>query len=155
MALNVRSATPADADVIAEFNCRLATESEGRQLDSARVRAGVAALLSVPSRGQYFLAIDPAGVIAGQLLVTYEWSDWRNGEFWWIQSVYVRPEARGQGVYRTLHRHVETVARERGNVCGLRLYVEQNNHRAQRVYSHAGLRETDCRMYEVDWTSVR
>src|SRR5688572_9099906 len=121
--VRVRAARPEDVAVIADFNQRLAEESEGRTLTPDTLRRGVAAVLGAPERGRYFVA-EVDGRIAGQLLVTTEWSDWRNGWFWWIQSVYVEAQARRRGVYRRLHEEVERAARTSGDVCGLRLYVE-------------------------------
>lgn len=153
--MRIREATPADTAVIAEFNRRLAAETEGRPLDLRRVRRGVAALLTEPAKGVYFVA--EAGVrgerqIVGQLLITMEWSDWRCGNFWWIQSVFVLPEHRRQGVFTALCRHVERLARRRGSgVCGLRLYMHHANHRARRVYQRLGLAATDYVLFERDF----
>jgi ribosomal protein S18 acetylase RimI-like enzyme len=88
-------------------------------------------------------------------MITYEWSDWRNGNFWWIQSVYVRPDARGRGVFRRLYQAVEEAARKSGESCGLRLYVEGENERAQRVYEGLGMKSTSYRFYEVDFVLQR
>ena len=108
---------------------------------------GVEAVLSDPGHGFYVVA-DTGGEIAGSLLVTFEWSDWRNGRFWWIQSVYVRPAYRRRGVYRALHEFVRDRARSTGGVVGLRLYVERENAVAQRTYAALGMDETPYRMYE-------
>lgn len=140
MDLKIRDAEPADAGIIAEFNVLLAAESEDIRLDPVRVRAGVEALLADPGLGRYWIA-ERHGEIAGQIMTTREWSDWRNGMIWWIQSVYVRDEARGRGVFSALYRHVERLAREDPGVCGLRLYVENGNHRAQRVYEAMGMHD--------------
>ena len=149
-AIHIRRATPADAGFIAESNIAMALETEGMTLDADVVRPGVAAALADDSLGFYLIAeID--GYPAGQLMVTYEWSDWRNGLWWWIQSVYVRPEFRRQGVYTALHRHVAEAARAAGGVCGLRLYVEQENTRAQQVYRSLDMRPTRYYMYEVEF----
>ncbi|MFO0842470.1 MAG: GNAT family N-acetyltransferase [Gemmataceae bacterium] len=141
MPLTVRPAAPADAPVIAEFNRRLAWESEHRQLDMAKLLPGVAAVLGDPSRGVYFVA-ESGGEVVGQLAVTYEWSDWRHGWFWWIQSVYVREDARRAGVFRALYHHVADRARGRGDVIGLRLYVEADNERARQTYGQLGMAQT-------------
>lgn len=138
MALTVRPAQAEDLEALVHGNAELARESEGKNLDVATLRSGVAALLADAGKGRYFVA-EADGRYAGQLLITYEWSDWRCGWFWWIQSVYVAPAARGQGVYRRLHEHVATLARQAGDVVGLRLYVEENNRRAQRVYQQCGM----------------
>src|SRR4051794_37487555 len=110
----VRPATPADVPAIVEYNRRLALESEGKTLDPATVTKGVTAALADPdTKGPYFLACDGDDVV-GQLQLTFEWSDWRNGWFWWVQGVYVRQDARGRGVYRTLYQHVRARAKEAG-----------------------------------------
>lgn len=150
-AIRIRPAVEADADLIVGFNVALARESEGRVLDGATVARGVRNLLCDAGRGRYFLA-ECDGRVVGQLLVTSEWSDWRNGTFWWIQSVYVVPEHRGRGVYRALHRHVERTARAVGDVCGVRLYVEAANAAARAVYQRLGMRETRYLVYEHDWS---
>jgi GNAT superfamily N-acetyltransferase len=147
MPLVVRPATPADADVIVEFNRLLAQESEGKALELDRLRPGVLAGLADPHKGRYFVAED-AGRILGQMMVTYEWSDWRNGWFWWIQSVYVRPEARRQGVFRALYQHVADCARQDPAVIGLRLYVEKDNHAAQKTYLQMGMQWTAYQVLE-------
>ena len=112
---------------------------------------GVRAVLGDAERGLYFVA-ESGGNLIGQMMVTREWSDWRNGWFWWIQSVYVKPEFRQHGVYRRLHEHVERTARATAGVCGLRLYVEHENERAQRVYERLGMARTTYRMFETDWS---
>ena len=150
-AIRIRPAQPSDLDLIVRFNRRLAEESEGRSLDPEILRAGVRAVLEATDKGRYFVA-EVDGAVAGQLMVTSEWSDWRNGWFWWIQSVYVDPAFRGRGVYRALHQHVERIARGRGDVRGLRLYVEEANHRARETYSRLGMRKTGYLLYETDWS---
>jgi ribosomal protein S18 acetylase RimI-like enzyme len=128
----------------------MAAETEGRDLDRARLEAGIAHALGDASRGTYFVA-ERDGRVAGALLVTREWSDWRDGWFLWIQSVYTRPEARRSGIYRALYRHVVDTARAAGDVCGIRLYVERENRRAQATYEALGMRESCYRIYEVDF----
>lgn len=148
MPVHVRQAEAADRETIVEFNRRMALETEGKVLDEAVLRGGVGAALADPERrGPYFLA-EWKGEVVGQLQFTYEWSDWRNGWFWWVQSVYVRPEARGQGVFRALFAHVEDLARRRGDVVGLRLYVEAGNHAAQATYARLGLASAGYLMLE-------
>jgi len=111
----------------------------------------VAGLLSNPARGTYYLAQEDGGPIAGQLLITYEWSDWRNGNFWWIQSVYVAPKFRRQGIFRVLFAHIQQCAKGCPEVCGLRLYVERSNAAARQLYEKLGLKKTDYEFFELDF----
>jgi ribosomal protein S18 acetylase RimI-like enzyme len=142
MPWTIRQAGPTDAPAVVEYNLRLGAETESKVLDPAVLAAGVAAALADPGRkGPYFLAVE-GGEILGQLQTTYEWSDWRNGWFWWIQSVYVRKEDRRRGVFRSLYRHVEELARRDGSVAGIRLYVERDNRAAQRTYQELGMKQT-------------
>ena len=128
----------------------MAQETEGLDLDADVVRPGVAAVLADDALGFYLVA-EVDGQAAGQLMVTYEWSDWRNGLFWWIQSVYVRLEFRRRGVYSALHRQVTQAAQEAGGVCGIRLYVEQDNTIAQQVYESLEMHRTRYQLYEVEF----
>jgi ribosomal protein S18 acetylase RimI-like enzyme len=134
----VRAATLADAPVVVEFNRLLAEESEGKTLDTGLLSPGVKAALADPRRARYFVASEQSAVL-GQIMVTFEWSDWRNGWIWWIQSVYVRKETRRRGVFRALFNHVQRQAQEE-KVVGLRLYVEENNLVAQETYRRLGMR---------------
>ncbi len=129
----------------------MALETEHTSLDRSRLRAGVEALLADPAKGFYLVA-ESDGEVVGQLMITYEWSDWRNGTFWWIQSVYVAPAHRGRGVFKALYRRVEELASQNGGVCGLRLYVERQNDRAKAVYEGLGMAATHYQMMEVDYT---
>src|SRR5512146_2642080 len=130
MDITIRDAQIDDATFLAAGNVAMALESEHKRLDPATVARGVQAVLDDSSRGRYFVA-ERDGRPVGQLMVTYEWSDWRNGNFWWIQSVYVLPEARRLGVFRRLFAHLERLAKADATVCGIRLYVERENARAQ------------------------
>ena len=145
--VTIRPATTDDAETIARFNRQMAEETEDKPLDPATVRRGVQAVFDDPGRGFYLVA-ERAGTVVGSLMVTTEWSDWRNGVFWWIQSVYVRPADRRTGVYTALHRAVRRRARDAADVCGLRLYVERGNDRARGTYEALGMTETSYRMYE-------
>ncbi len=145
-AFRVRPAIAADCEAIAGFNLAMAAETEGRTLEPATVRAGVAAVLAEPAHGRYFVA--EAGSPVGGLLVTYEWSDWRNGLFWWIQSVYVEPHWRRRGVFSGLFAHVREQARA-ADAAGLRLYVERGNHDAQRTYTRLGMQATSYLVFET------
>lgn len=148
--MQIRDAQPGDARTIADFNIKMAMETEGRPLDPGYINPGVAAVLADAGKGRYWVAeID--GEIVGQLMVTYEWSDWRNGVFWWIQSVYVREDSRRMGVFSALHRHVEAMARTTPGVCGLRLYVERGNRRAQHTYLALGMTSPGYQVMEIDF----
>jgi GNAT superfamily N-acetyltransferase len=146
MDLSIRIATAADADAMIAFNQAMALETEGKRLSAEVLRPGVEAVFADPQKGFYVVAESDRRVVGG-LMVTFEWSDWRNAWFWWIQSVYVLPEARGTGVFRRLYYHVK--ARAAGeNVCGFRLYVETENTRAQGVYQKLGMSRSHYLMYE-------
>ena len=149
--VSIREATSADAETIADFNSRIAFETEGMRLPPEVVNPGVRALLADESKGRYWVA-ESDGRVVGQIMVTYEWSDWRNGMIWWIQSVYVHGEYRRSGVFATRYRHVESLARENPQVCGIRLYVERENVRAQRTYESLGMTKTDYRVMQSMFT---
>jgi len=151
--LQIRKAEPADLETIVEFNAQLARETEGRTLEAATLREGVAQVLADPAKGFYWV-VEIKGQIVGQLLLTYEWSDWRNGWFWWIQSVYVRQEWRGRGVFTELYGFVEQEASSRPDVCGLRLYVEEDNARARQTYERLGMKPTSYQVYEADFRTT-
>jgi GNAT superfamily N-acetyltransferase len=154
MNILIRTALRSDAQTIAEFNAAMALETEHLQLDVSLLLLGVNGLFDNPEKGFYLIA-EHDGVVVGQMMVTYEWSDWRNGIFWWIQSVYVPPEYRVQKIYRTLYEHTAALAKEQENVCGLRLYVDKENDRAHRVYEKLGMTLTNYDMYEVDFVLQR
>jgi GNAT superfamily N-acetyltransferase len=152
--IQIRPATRDDVDTIAEFNRALALETENRRLDLTTLRHGIRAFLESPGYGSYIVAElpeDKSRKPVGQLMMTYEWSDWRNGVFWWIQSVYVAPERRGRGVFRALYDHTLAKAKADPKVCGLRLYVEQENRSAQTVYQRVGLVPSVYTVYEQDF----
>ncbi len=141
MQINVRPAKLNDAETVTEFNLLLALESEGKALDRDLLAAGVAAGIADANKIRYFIA-ERDGSPGGQMAITLEWSDWRNGWFWWFQSVFVRPEARQQGVFRSLFDHVQHAAQDDPDVIGLRLYVEETNLAAQETYSRLGMSNT-------------
>jgi GNAT superfamily N-acetyltransferase len=153
MSISIRAARTEDAGFLAAGNVAMALESEHKHLDPATVTRGVRAVLDDSAKGRYFLA-ERDGRPVGQLMVTYEWSDWRNGNFWWIQSVYVLPEARRLGVFRTLFAHLEQLARSDATVCGIRLYVERENTLAQATYRHCGLADAGYVVMEVDYSAA-
>ena len=134
----IRRATLDDLETIVDFNLRLAAETEDTGLDRDTVRRGVRALLENPAHGSYYVACKDG--IIGQMMHTREWSDWRNGDIWWIQSVYVHPDHRRQGVCRALYVHLREQAAADPGVVGVRLYVERDNARAQAAYAAFGMR---------------
>lgn len=145
--LQVRMASSADRDAFVQFNRAMALETENRNLDEEVVAPGVDAVFEDPARGFYVVA-QCADELVAALLVTFEWSDWRNATFWWLQSVYVMPAYRRRGLYRRLYQYVRERARNEGGVCGFRLYVERHNTIAQQVYESLGMAASDYLMYE-------
>lgn len=148
--LSIRIAAEADWEHVADFNCRLARETEEKELNRAQIEPGVKAVLGDLNRGVYYLA-EQDGKVIGQLMITREWSDWRNGWFWWIQSLYVIAESRGQGIFKALYRHVESEAAKAGEVRGLRLYVDEDNQRAQDVYARLGMQKSRYEFFEREF----
>ncbi|HEV8239576.1 MAG TPA: GNAT family N-acetyltransferase [Thermoanaerobaculia bacterium] len=146
--VEVRFARPDDAATIADFNVRLALESEGLALEPATAQAGVEALLADRAKGVYLVA-ESGGRIVGQLMLTVEWSDWRNGPIYWLQSVYVAPESRGSGVFRALWERALLMARDDG-ARAVRLYVDEHNGHAQEVYRRIGMRDSGYRVFELE-----
>ena len=146
--VQVREATTRDCPSLVAFNLALAAETEGLALDPKVVEGGVAAVLSSPVRGFYLIA-ETKGRRAGSLLVTSEWSDWRNGEYWWVQSVYVLPEFRRTGVFRSMLSFLRTEAARRKDVCSVRLYVIEGNATARDVYKELGFEETGYRVLQA------
>eukprot|EP00744_Colponema_vietnamica_P030371 GILI01047335.1.p1 GENE.GILI01047335.1~~GILI01047335.1.p1 ORF type:complete len:181 (+),score=16.57 GILI01047335.1:31-573(+) len=167
MSITVRPATREDVPVLADFNIGIAFETEGKHLPPAVITAGVAGIFDNPSRGFYIVAeID--GELAGCTMITYEWSDWRAGDFWWIQSVYVTPKHRRKGVFRALYNEVKRQAESTPGVCGnhffkssfpakltylagLRLYVDADNKTAQNSYSSLGMEESRYKFFELEF----
>ena len=145
--MNIRIATETDTPDLVEFNRAMALETEGKHLDADVLSKGVAAVFRDAQKGFYVVAEDEGSVV-GCLLITFEWSDWRNGWFWWIQSVYIRPVARGKRIYSRMYEFVKQRAAETDSVCGFRLYVETENAHAQRVYEKVGMHASHYLMYE-------
>ena len=152
--LSIRKAQTHDAAVIAQYNSAMALETEGKALVPERIGAGVQRLINDPSLGFYLVA-ERGGQVVGCLLVTNEWSDWRNGLFWWIQSVYIEPGSRRQGVYRRLYEAIRELARADPAICGFRLYVEKDNAPAQQTYESLGMGRTHYLIYEELKAGVR
>jgi ribosomal protein S18 acetylase RimI-like enzyme len=149
--INIRRALARDAGALVRFNQAMARETEGLELDVDVLKAGVENLLQREQYGFYVVAENMSGEqasVVGSLMVTYEWSDWRNGLFWWIQSVYITPEFRRRGIYRRLYRFVKEMAAGASGVCGFRLYVEKENRIAQQTYEQLGMKETHYLMFE-------
>ncbi|MEP4892015.1 MAG: GNAT family N-acetyltransferase [Aliiglaciecola sp.] len=148
--IKIRQAVETDIQAIVDFNQAMAWETEQKKLEDAVIGAGVRALVEDNSKGFYLVAEQADGAIAGSLMVTFEWSDWRNSQFWWIQSVYVRPESRRTGIYSMLYEKVKELAEQTQGVCGFRLYVEHDNVIAQQTYKKLGMQPSHYYMYETD-----
>jgi len=144
----IRPAHSDDIPLLAQWACAMAMETEHKALDPDTVRRGIDTALAQPQRGRYWLA-ERHGEAAGTLMVTYEWSDWRAADWWWIQSVYVVPAHRRCGVYAALYQQVRDEAAQAPAVCGLRLYVEKQNSSAQRTYQTLGMHDAGYLMYEA------
>lgn len=145
---SIRLAEQHDAELLAIWAQTMALETEHKHLDAGMVLKGVQAGISDAKRARYFIAMS-GDKPAGTLMLTTEWSDWRNGDWWWIQSVYVHPDYRRQGVFQSLYQHIKTLAEQASDVCGLRLYVEHDNKTAQRTYEKLGMEDAGYRMMEV------
>lgn len=143
----VRPAHAQDAATIIDFQLRMARETEGMELHRAIVARGVQAVIDDPAKGQYWVA-ESAGSVAGSLLTTYEWSDWRNGTVIWIQSVYVLPELRRSGIYRRLYEHLRERVLASPGLVGIRLYTDRRNTAAQRAYERLGMSREHYEMFE-------
>ena len=142
-----RDAVPADASAIIDFQLAMALETEDLQLDREILTRGVAAVFADSSLGRYFVA-EAAGRVVGSLMITFEWSDWRNGNVWWIQSVYVIPDFRRRGIYAGLYKHIRALVEPRSDIRGIRLYVDNRNKGAQEVYARLGMEGEHYRVFE-------
>ena len=151
MSITIRRGAVADRDVLVAFNRAMAAESEDKGLDTATLERGISHLFEHPEDGYYLVAETAAGEIVGALMLTFEWSDWRNGRFWWIQSVFVALHWRRRGVYTLLHEYVRERAQRDPDACGLRLYVEKENSGAQATYVARGMHETHYQLWEEDF----
>ena len=149
----IRNTNIDDSSIIVEFNSAMAMETESKQLDSDTVRKGVETIPKNSMHGFYLIA-ESDGVPVGQLMITKEWSDWCNGDFWWIQSVYIHPDFRKNNIYKNLYNEVILLAKESKIVCGIRLYVDKDNTAAQNVYSKLGMKESNYVFFEEDWSDV-
>jgi GNAT superfamily N-acetyltransferase len=144
--INIRKAIVEEAPVIIDFQQKMAWETEQMTLKPETIKNGVNGVFENTSRGQYWVAEENGKIIAS-LLITYEWSDWRNSDVWWFQSVYVLPEWRRKGIFRSMYSHIKAEADNKG-IAGLRLYVETNNNTAQKTYESLGMQSEHYRMYE-------
>ena len=145
--IEIRQAVSTDVETIAQFNIALCRETEGRELDPVTVTHGVRRFVTESKRGRYFVAVID-GQVVGQAAHTFEWSDWRNGEIWWIQSVYVHPDFRSKGVFRTLFMHIKELGETDADCCGIRLYMERENETARESYRRLGFSETGYVVFE-------
>ncbi len=148
--MKVSKAQQSDIKEIIQFNINMAMETENKKLNKETVTKGVQEVFNTPSLGYYIIVKDSSGIL-GCLMITYEWSDWRNGLFWWIQSVYVKNEYRRKGVYRKMYKFIHERAIADKKCTGIRLYVENNNSIAQKVYNSLGMTETYYKLFEVDF----
>lgn len=147
--MNIRKANINDLETIVEYNYGLAYETEDKKLDKEILSKGVKAIIEDSSKGIYHVCeID--GKVVGQIMYTYEWSDWRNGTFLWVQSVYVNKEHRGKGIYRNLYNHVKAICDKDESICGIRLYVEVENFVAKKTYKNLGMEECNYHIYEYN-----
>ena len=147
--MNIRKALNKDIDVIARYNYNLAYETENKILDMNILTRGVEAIIKDENKGIYHVC-EVDGKVVGQIMYTYEWSDWRNGTFLWIQSAYVNKEFRGMGVFKALYKFIRDIADNDNNICGIRLYVEKENTIAKKTYKNIGMKECNYYIYEYD-----
>ncbi len=148
--LQIRYGELKDSQTLGDFNCVMAEETEAKKLNTEIVRKGVQNLIKQQEKGFYLIA-EYKDSIVGSLMITKEWSDWRNGFFWWIQSVYVLPEFRRKGIFRSLYRKVKSLAENQKDVCGLRLYVDKHNKPALQTYTALGMKKTDYLLFEMEF----
>lgn len=150
--ITIRPARLEDVETLTRFSAAMAWETEKRTLDAARLHQGTLAVLEARDRGTFFVAeVRSPQLVIGQCLITYEWSDWRNAQFWWIQSVYVEPQWRRRGVYQRMHDHLRQQAQATPGICGIRLYVEEHNAAAQQAYQRAGMHRSQYLVFEEDF----
>lgn len=145
--MEIRKAHQSELSTLADFQQKMAKETEGLELNQETLNKGVAAVFNDSNKGIYYVATEDNTIIAS-LLITYEWSDWRNGQVYWIQSVYVLPEHRGKGVYKAMYLHLKNEVEQNPEILGLRLYVEKDNTNAQKVYTKLGMDGQHYKMFE-------
>ena len=147
--MNIRKALNKDIDVIARYNYNLAYETENKILNMNILTKGVEAIIKDENKGIYHVC-EINGEVVGQIMYTFEWSDWRNGTFLWVQSVYVDKEHRGKGVFKSLYNYIKSICDNDDNICGIRLYVEKENYVAQKTYSNLSMSQCNYYMYEYE-----
>ena len=147
--MNIRKAKLEDLDIIVEYNYNLAYETENKELDKEILTKGVRNIIQDENKGIYHVC-EVDGKVVGQIMYTFEWSDWRNGTFLWIQSAYVNKEFRGMGVFKALYKFIRDIADNDNNICGIRLYVEKENTIAKKTYKNIGMKECNYYIYEYD-----
>ena len=145
--MEIRRAIPEDWSAIASFQVAMALETEDVNLDPIVVEKGVKAVFNDPSKGHYFVA-DDNGEVVGSLMITFEWSDWRNGNVWWIQSVYIKADYRRKGVFSQMYKHIKSIVEADENLRGIRLYVDKTNQKAQKTYANLGMDSHHYCMFE-------
>ncbi len=143
----IRRAVRDDVSTIVGFNQSMAMETEGKSLDSGTLTSGVEAVFDNPEHG-FYIVCDIDGKASACLMITYEWSDWRNGLFWWIQSVYVKKEFRGSGLFKSMYNYIKTLVDKDKSIAGIRLYVDDDNILAQNVYRRVGMQKSHYKMFE-------
>ncbi len=143
----IRKATRADIQALVDFNTAMAFETEGITLDQHIIKSGVQELFHDPTKG-FYIVCEIENSVRACLMITYEWSDWRNGNFWWIQSVYVQKEYRQLGLYKLMYDHIKTTVLKSGEVAGIRLYVDDDNLIAQNVYQKLGMQKSNYQIFE-------
>ncbi len=143
----VRKGTLDDAEIISDFQIAMALETESLTLDKSTVLKGVKAVFELPAKGQYFVAVDKNKVV-GSLMITYEWSDWRNQWVWWIQSVYILPAFRGKKIFTQMYNHIKMLVINNDDVSGIRLYVDLTNSNARKVYQSLGMNGEHYQLFE-------
>jgi len=150
--MKIRKATLNDLEIIAHYNALLARETEDKVLDLQELTKGVKALLEDTNKGIYYVC-ELEGQVIGQIMYTYEWSDWRNGLYLWVQSVYVHATYRKQGIFKALYNHVKEICDRDNDTVGIRLYVEKENNVAQNTYQNLGMEECNYLMYAYEKTN--
>ena len=147
--ISIRHAQKTDESIIVRFNQSMALETEALTLDESILTKGVQSVFENPEKG-FYLVCEVDGVVRGSLMITYEWSDWRNGTFYWVQSVYVEKAFRRIGIYKSLYQYLQEQLKQNQDVAGMRLYVEKDNEKAQKTYTKVGMKRTNYLLFEEE-----